>query len=243
MKKRLIYGFAAAVVILVAAVIIKLCTPSGTSHNINLPSPVGEDSSGLENSGIKRVEVTADTVQSALQTLKRAENFSRTYKIKDYWDSGESESTLNMWQKGENIRISISQKNTVKNILIRGNDLYIWYSGSSDVFSAKLTESSAAAEADRFSRLVTYEEILNIPRENILSAGYAEQAGQPCIFAEYKSGDLGYVNQIYVSVDSGLLVSLNRYDGNKLIYSMVSVSTELSTPSEDVFEIPSTGKA
>lgn len=239
MNKRIIYISIAALLVITITVLINTYGSTDDSHKITLPSPTAQSSGNIGDDKINRIEVTPETVKSVLETLSRAESFSRTYSIKTYWDGGESESTLNLWRKGENIRLSISQNNTVRNILVLGNDLYIWYGGSSVVFQSKLSESSVNKEIDKFSRLVTYEDIFETPVEDILNAGYLEQSGQACIFAEYKSGNSDYVNQIYVSIDSGLLVSLSRYDGEKLINSMASVSTELSTPSDDVFEIPS----
>lgn len=243
MNKRVIFGIISAVVIMAVAVIIKIYGPTNISHTIVMPSPVRENGENTGEDSIIRAEVNRETVQSALSILKRADSFSRTYKIKTYWDGGESESDFSLWKKGNNIRMSYSEQNTVKNILIIENDLYIWYDDSSSVLHSKLSENNLSKEIDMFSRLVTYEDVLSVPVENILDAGYFEKNEQQCIFVEYKSIDQNYVNQIYVSVDSGLLVSSSRYYGEKLANTMESVSTELSTPPNDFFAAPSKGKA
>lgn len=239
MKKRIIFGSIATVIIVVIAYLIIVFGPTDNSHVISMPSPAVDSDGNINNDSINRVEVSPETVKVVLGTLARSESFSRTYTIKSYWDGGESESTLNYWQNGGNIRLSISQDNTVKNILIRGNDLYVWYDGTFGVLKSKLSESSVSKEVDRFSRLVTYEEIMDISQENILDAYYIVHSGQPCIYVEYKSGELNYVYHIYISVDKGLLVSSEKYDGSKLIYSMQAASPELPTPSDDTFDIPS----
>lgn len=239
MKKPIFIGIIAVVIIAALAFVIITSGQSGSSHTISLPSPTADDGSSSGSDGIDRIEVNPKTVKTVLGTLTRAESFSRTYKIKNYWDGSESESTLNYWQNGSSIRLSITQDNTVRNILVLGNDLYVWYDGSSGAFKSQLSESNVSREIDMFSGLVTYEDIKEIPQEDILNAGYVDHSGQSCIYAEYKSGELNYVKHLYVSINTGLLVSLEKYDGDTLVYSMESVSIELSTPSDDVFNIPS----
>lgn len=239
MRKRILFGCIAVAIIAAIVILIKAIGSPDDSHAITIPSPAVETGGNIGDDGVNRVEVTPETVKVVLGTLARAESFSRTYTIKNYWDGGESESTLSYWQKGSNIRMNIKQNNTVRNILVLGNDLYVWYDGSSGIFKSKLSESNVSREVDMFSGLVTYEELKEIPQEDILNAGYIEHSGQACIYAEYKSGELNYVKHLYVSNDTGLLVSLEKYDGDTLIYSMESVSIELSTPSDDIFKIPS----
>ncbi len=238
MKKGITIGIIASVILAVVAFLIITYAQRANSHVVSLPSPAVESSGGFINDGVNRVEVNPETVKVVLGTLVRPESFSRSYTVKSVWVGGQSEETLSYWQSGKNIRLSISKNKTVRNILVRGSDLYVWYDGSSGVFESKLGESTVGEEVDRFSGLITYEDIMDIPQEDIIDAYYIEQSVKPCIYVEYKSGTLNYVSQLYIAIDTGLLVSASKYDGGKLIYSMESVSTELSTPSESVFDVP-----
>lgn len=230
-KNRTVWLAAAAIII---TVVVVLCLPTKTEYAISIPSPAttGDDA----NSSIRRADVTKDTVQSVLKTLQRAESYSRVYKITTLWSGGESESTLSVWKNSSKIRISISRGGTVKNILIDGSNLSIWYDGSSNVFHSTLSDAAAASELDEFSRLVTYEDILGVPADDVLVGDYVEHAGQSCISAKYKSNN--YVNQIYVSIRSGLLVSAEIDDGDTPVYKMESVSTDLTAPAENFFTAP-----
>ena len=238
MKKGITIGIIVAVILAAAAFLIIKYAQKDNSHVVSLPSPATESGGGFIDDGVDRVEVNPKTVKAVLGTLMRPTSFSRSYTVKSAWDGGQSEETLNFWQSGENIRINISKNETVRNILVRGSDLYVWYDGSSSVFKSKLNESSVSTEVDRFSSLITYEEIMDTPQENILDAYYIEQAAKPCIYVEYKSGAFNYVNQLYIAIDTGLLVSASKYDGGKLIYSMESSPAEISTPSDSVFDVP-----
>ncbi len=239
MKKRIIYGSIIALVVIAIAFLIIKYGPTDNSHVISMPSPATSSGDVSGDDGISRVEVNPNTVKTVLGTLVRAESFSRSYTIKTYWDGGDSTSALSYWQKGENIKLKISQNKSVRNILVRGDDLYTWYDGSSKTFKSKLSESSVGREVDMFSGLITYEDIMDVPQENVLDAYYIDQSGQPCIYSEYQNGELGYIYQVTISIDTGLLVSMKKYDGEKLIFSMESASPELSTPSDEIFEIPS----
>ena len=239
MKKPLFYGSIVAVIIIMILIVMRFFIPSNSNLSITVPSPTGASGESNSSNGIKYLDVTPQTVQTALKTLTRADSFSRTYTIKSKWDGGESDSTLKMWKKTDNTRMIITQSGTVENILVRGNDLFVWYDGSSRVFTSKLSKSNVDSDVDKFSRLITYEDIYNVKTDDITKADYETKNSQPCIFAEYKSSDGNYVNQIYVALDSGLLLSSNVYQGATLVYSMTS-ETSLTTPPDDVFAVPST---
>ena len=241
MNKRIIIGIIITVLIVAAAILMRTYGPTDTSHKIILPSPAGGNIGNTENDNINRVEVTTENVQSVLETLKRADSYSRTYTFKSYWEGGVDETTQSLWRKGDKARVSITQDKSIKNIVVNGNDLYIWYEGYSGVLHSKLGEGVVNKEVDRLSRLVTYEDLLSTAPENIIKASYeVDKSEEPCIYVEYKSGSLGYVNHIYVSIQSGLLVSSSRYDGDKLIDSIEAAPTDLSTPPDNTFKIPTT---
>jgi len=238
MKKRLFYfGTIAAVAVIIALVLYKLYSPGGTQQAINVPSPAASSSS-VSIGGKIRLDVTQGTVQTVLKTLSRTNNYSQTYTVTSLWNGGQSVSTLNIWQKNDKTKMTVSQNNTVTNYLISRNDLYIWYNGSSSVFKSKLSDVNENSDIDRFSRQIRYEDIDDVSVSDIITASYKVEEDKPCIYAEYKSGTLGYVKHISVFIDSGLLYSAEIYDGETLVYSMKSDSTNITTPPDDVFNVP-----
>ncbi|MEG1315877.1 MAG: hypothetical protein RSC86_00715 [Oscillospiraceae bacterium] len=242
MKKRVIYGIIIAAFIVAAAILLKVFGPPSTQHKITLPSPASESGNGFHINSDSLAEVTPETVQAVLKTISRAESYHHTYSIKSFWAGGSSEATYALWQKGANTRLSISRNDMIKNLLIVDGLVSVWYNDSSSVFTSSLSDYDFR-DADKFSSLISYEEILSCPIEDILSADYVDKLEEPCIYAKYKSGGSNYVNHIYVSVDTGLLMAAEIYDGETLIYSMSALSTELSTPADDIFVAPSTKKA
>ena len=243
MKEKLLSFFknktrllTAAAVVIVVLVVVRLCLPVRTEHDISLPTPAGSGST--LNSGIRRADVTKDTVQAVLQTLVRAESYSRVYRVTTLWTGGQSESTVSVWKSGGKTRVSTASGSTTKNVLLDGKTLSIWYGSSGAVFRTQLTDSADTRELDEFSRLVTYEGVLDVSAESILDADYVDHGGQSCIYVKYKSGSNNYVNQIYVAISSGLLVSAEIDDGETAVYKMDSVSTDLSVPADSSFTPP-----
>ncbi|NLV86308.1 MAG: hypothetical protein GX025_03690 [Clostridiales bacterium] len=236
MNKKLIYALIAAIALTVIIVILSTVGSVRQTPSINLPSPDSQGGSANADSDIGVLGVTKDTVQTVLSKLSKVESFSRSYTVTTYWQGGESEESINYWQKGKNIRMSLSRNGYVKNTLIADDKLYFWYDSVDKINETEIKEESLAS-TDRYARLISYEELLESGIADIKDAGYIEKLGEPCIFAEYVGSD-NYVNRVYISVSSGLLLAYERYEGSKLAVSMEAEYTDLSTPSDDIFAPP-----
>ena len=123
----------------------------------------------------------------------------------------------------------------VRNILISGGKLYIWYDYSADVFTSDKVDGT---EADEWLRCISYGELLDLPSASILNASYELFGGESCIYVEYVSGEFGYKSCVYISVSTGLLMGARVYDGETLVYQMNSSTPDLATPGEEVFALP-----
>jgi hypothetical protein len=74
------------------------------------------------------------------------------------------------------------------------------------------------AEQDTIARIPTYEDILELKRDDILAASYIEYEGNPYIYVRFNG--LMYVHEYYISTNSGLVDIAKKYDGEALVYSM-----------------------
>jgi outer membrane lipoprotein-sorting protein len=193
------------------------------------PSPEGGDSQG---STAALAEVKPSTVQAVVERLSRAESYSRTVTVTDYWQGGESRQTLAEWVNGGSRRIRGADG---KNILLPADgDALVWYDDDSGIYSGQ----RAVDDADQWLRCLTYEELLEKPVSDIQDAGYTELNGEMCIYASYRSGAFGYENTVYVSVSTGLLMGAETRDGDTLVYAMESGTPTLSQPEDDYFKSP-----
>ena len=122
----------------------------------------------------------------------------------------------------------------MKHILLRGADKWIWYSDAEGVYTGPAHDG----DADGYQTIPTYEDLLALPVEDILDAGYTEYDGASVIYARYRSGPFGYETTCYVSDETGLLIGAETYDGEVLIYAMRSGPVEITTPDESVFTPP-----
>lgn len=222
--------------VLTAAVIVYALFFMGqsveTSH-VALPTAgVGDNSGGNDSPEIVEAAITTSNVQAVLARLSRAENYSTTVTISDYWLEGSSTTELQVWVSGGNVRIRSEIGASERNVLLLDGTLYIWYDSIAGVHIMAYNGSS-----DAWMRSISYEEVLDLPAESILSAGYRQYNGVDCIYVEYEPGPENYVNRIYVSVESGLLIGSESYENDVLIYRMYS-QPELGDQDESLFTPP-----
>jgi hypothetical protein len=180
-------------VLCAAVFIIWILFPYTNPIAITLASP-RVSSSAQPHSGSpisNKAELTPDTVQAVVRTLTRQENYSRNYTVNLYWSGGSLTSNINLTVDGDNMTV---------------NDVTYSRGG------VKL------AEQDTIARIPTYEDILELERDDILAAAYIEYEGNPYIYVRFNG--LMYVHEYYISTDSGLLDIANKYDGEALVYSM-----------------------
>lgn len=236
MNKKLPIILIGAVLVLIAGIFVfTLLNSSSDTPTISLPGSVTE---AWGNDG-SLITITPENVQTALSTIGRVDEYSREYYVTTFWSGGNSTASVKVWQNGDLLRISQKQHGISKNIVFSGDNVYYWYGDSNKVYSAKHSDFDSN-DLDRYSRIISYQEILSIPTERILEAGYEEKLGENCIYAVYESEDKHYVNRIYVSVNTGLLVAAESEENGIVINSMSSVITTLATPDDDIFIPPTT---
>lgn len=237
MNKKLIYWLCALfAVVVIAVVAIRIWGNSVDLPSIAIPSPSSDATgNGLGGNG-NRLEVSPDTVRELLNELERSDVYSRGYQLWTYWNGGEAEAKISVWQNGDRFRVLHTQNNTGKNTMISDGRVYYWYEGSRQVFSAELDDAGNDA-LDDYARLITLTELMSLPAKDIKSAGYEERNGEGCIFVEY-NGEGNRLYRLYISVDKGLLISGEVLEDGKRIYLMESVFTEDTVPDESIFKLP-----
>lgn len=229
-------------IVLMAAALVYLVlllspTASVDTPAVILPSPAAESDAPPDAAAEpeKRVvAVTPETVQTAVGMLARAGSYSRMIIAETFWTGGSAVRSINVAVSGERARLTVSDSHGVKNVLISGDELWIWYPDSDRVYSGP----AGGSAADEYQSLLTYEDILRLDPASITDAGYMDYNGDNCIYAEYTDGELGYVSRFWVSVNTGLLMGSETRDGETLVYRMSSSVPDISTPDESVFDPP-----
>lgn len=240
MRKRQIFLYILIFIVLGATVLFLIeMTPGSDADTVPvvLPTLAPDDDASADATPKpteQAITVTADNVQVALKTLSRAENYTRRLSVENFWSGGSSSQTIDVAVSGGSTKLAISSNGSTRHVLISGGEKWIWYSDSEAVFHGV----SAEDDSDRYQTLLSYEDILDLPREAIKEAAITSYEGSMCIFVRYISGAMSYENHAYIDLSSGLLCGLETYDGDALIYRMSSAEADLSTPDESVFVHP-----
>ena len=209
-------------------------TPAVLLPPVTTPDAFGGDSVGTPETQ-QTVAVTPETVQTALGTLHRADSFSRTLTVERFWTGGSSSETVSVWARGDQLRIAVHPdgSDTVKNVLFSGKDKWIWYSDREEIYHGP----ARTGDPDAYQSILTYEDVLRLDQRNITDAGFTDYDGVNCIYVRYVTGEFLYDNICYVSVDTGLLMGQETYDGDILIYAMHSTVPDISTSDDAVFTV------
>ena len=246
MKRGIFFYVLIVLALLALAGLIWALSPGKTPDTpvVVLSLPPAPDSSALPSGEDPAkdtvIDITTETVQTAISTLRRAEGYSRRLTVQSFWSGGSSTTEIDAHIRGEDVRLMVREggalRSEVKNILIKGGEAWIWYEGEAGVWHG----SAKDGDADAYQTLLTYEDVLSLDESAILDAGYTVWQGENCLFVRYTAGELGYEHLCYISDATGLLMGTETYDGNVLIYAMRSSAPELSPPDAALFETPKT---
>jgi hypothetical protein len=205
-----------------AQIVIPLPTAAATDAVVTAGAPGGAEA----------IAVTKTTVQNVIATLARPNVYSRDIMVERFWNGGNAVSNFNVAIFNKSALLKTTSGGTEKNVIVTENATYIWYAGDREPFVY-----SGEASSDEFSMILTYEDILSLDKSEILDAAFVTTNGVPEISVMYATGELGYVTECRVSVELGLLVEAEVYDGDTLIYRMSASEANLDEPTAQ-FRLP-----
>lgn len=232
-RSRVTAAFLAVTVLVI--VVMLSGTLRRTSH-ITLPS--SEQSPGQTSATgetLTVVEVTPKTVQAAIATLSRPQEYRRTVTVEQLWagGSGSYETAAAVsggWTRTDRTLTS----GRVRHALTDGETTYIWYDSETEVYAAP----AGGISADDEQMIPTYEEILELPVEAIAAADYRTISGVNCVYVETAADPDGYVLRYWVSVDTGLLTVSERLVNGEPVYRMAALALDQDLPSAADFTLP-----
>ena len=98
---------------------------------VELPTAEPTDGSSGPGGGEEDVvSLTPDTVQAVISMLTRADSYSRTVTVEDFWDGGSSSTELKVWEDHGRSLIRVERDGYVRNILISGGKLVVKVMGT-----------------------------------------------------------------------------------------------------------------
>ena len=242
MKKRRISRAATGFVVLVVLVVaLMLSNTLRSSRRIVLPVETetpGQttESPSVGGDALTVVAVTPETVQAAIETLARPEQYRQTVSVQQFWSGGNgtSETTaavLTPWSRLDRQLADGRQRH----VLTDGETTYLWYNSEQSV----LRVSAGSITADMEQSIPTYEDVLQLPVETIAAADYRTIGDQVnCIYVETAADEAGYTLRYWVSVDTGLLVAAEKLSGKETVYRMWQTAIDLVPVFTDEFTLP-----
>jgi hypothetical protein len=203
--------------------------------------PIIERPNDTEPDELHRVEVNRETIQAVVSILSRPEIFSRQVTIESFWEGGQAVFVIDVSVYHDMTSLHIVPPvGEEKRIIVTPDKLYIWYPGDESVFVGNPAPSGDGVRAaDEWHMLLTFENILDLNRNDIIDGGYTEFNGELSVFALYRSAELGNTREYFISLDLGLVIAVNVHDErNMLIYSMTAGETAVGVISPDAFILP-----
>lgn len=238
-------------ILLVVVLLVRNSLPRNA--HIIFPSQVDNGAEELGEAGgegaLVQVEITPETVQSAIATLHRPESYRRAVTLDDFWSGGSVRSRLQVAVSGAYTRTDEilvmttwdnSDKETTqpaarnRHTITNGEDTWIWYGSS-----AHWTKVAAGGiSADDEQRIPTYEDILTLDPSQIAAADYRDLSGVSCIFVETVPDEAGYVLRYWVNVENGLLAAAEKLVDGNAVYHMASLALDEEEPGTADFTLP-----
>lgn len=223
-KKRLFIAFSITMILVVAIFtslgrsILSLTTP-----HVVLPTLSSSTSNPLEytgNSSLYQVTVTPHNVQSVIKSLVISQSYYRNLQTTLFWGTGDGQFTQTSAELWYHQGVSHVKKTLpsgeIRHDMIHEDSIYYWYEGE-DTY---LTKPSHLYGAEYAQSIPSYETVLDLDVSAIHVADFQTKEQIPCIYIEATPAPLFYTERYWVSVETGLLVAAETYEGDKLIYRM-----------------------
>ena len=227
------------VLLLVLFVVLLLGNSLRRTAHIVLPSadaavtPDGELSE--EQTALHLVEIRPDTVQSAIATLERPTLYRRTLTVQQFWSGGSGTQEETVTAAGGWTRVDRTlAAGQVRHIVTNGENTYLWYNRQ----TAVQTVPTNGITADMEQHSPTYEDVLELPTDQITQADYRTVNGVNCIYVETAADEAGYVLCYWVSVETGLLVAAEKQQNGETVYRLWQTEQDLEPEVDEDFVLP-----
>jgi len=227
------------VTVTVAIVAVMMLSTLRRPERITLPTleeTSGEISDGLAgNETLTLVEVTPETVQTAVATLARPQSYQRTVIVERFWNggSGSGQSTVTVdhgWTRVDRTLPNGQTRHAVTN----GETTHIWYDQEETVY----TTPAGGISADDEQIIPTYEDVLELPVESITAADYRVEADRQCIYVETAEDADGYLRRFWIDLECGLLAMAETLQYGEIVYRMGAMELTTAADLQGYFTLP-----
>lgn len=185
---------------------------------------------------LQAVEIDRGNIKRLIAAMHRPEQYHLAASTTIYYSGGQSTTAAESYVSGGRSRSVIYDAGgAVRRHLLRsGEALYIWRAGASDYYTGRV----GSFTDDDLIYIPTYERILELAEEDILSADFSLYNEVYCIVVEAMDGRSGCRNLYYISVEDGLLVGAQSFEGETLVYALSAEILDFPQQEGDLFVLP-----
>lgn len=238
-KRRMDRITVAFIVVMALAIAVMFGNNLRRPARVVLPdlSDTGEqtEEDGAGGDALALVQISPQTVQSAIATLERPEQYRRTITIEQFWDGGSAAYEVSVlvygaWTRTDRTLTDGRSRHSITD----GETTWIWYDDEQEMYSG----SAAGITADNEQTIPTYEEVLDLPAEAIAQADYRTISDVNCIYVETSEMPSGDVLRYWISVETGLLAASEKLVDGETVYRMGALTVDLSAPAAEDLTLP-----
>lgn len=244
MKKRSTMALIAAMAVIAVGIFISLFLSSSDrndAYTITLPgqgSAVIDPSHDIGESNrskLQTISVNTSNIQDVIASLERPEAYQCQLETTYYYQDTQSSMKSQLWKSGDLVRISqkLADEQTGQQALLSENWAYLW--GAEGIYTRFVRQER---DADLYGRFPTYEDLLDLPREQIVKGEVRELDGQFCLYAETQDPVTGELEQWYILVENGILLYAAGTLGGVSTYESRLVNLQLEPTEEGIFLLP-----
>jgi hypothetical protein len=230
-------GFGSLVVLVIA---LLLSNSLRRSSHIVLPAADAAAASASASQsqgggGVVTVDITPQTVQSAIASLERPASYARVLTCEYLWSGGNAsfQATVKVsggWTRTDTAQIDGRQRH----VLTDGSRTYVWYDSQREYYAG----AAGDVTADQEQHLPTYEDILQLDADRITAADYRVFAEENCIYVETAPDDAGYSLRYWVSTSTGLLTGAERLCKGESVFRAAAQPLLETAPTAADFTLP-----
>lgn len=183
-----------------------------------------------------KAAINADNVVQVVREMKRPENYY--YESSGELFSGTSSTKYfrKTWKQGQWQRIDhLSASGVATMHAIYGNEVaFFWEPNSRTYYKTNAGDISA----DNAQMIMTYEDILSLTADEIISASFITHKNQGCIYVVAQPMDLGYQTQYWISTETGLLLAGQAKKDGTVFYTVRIENLKIGEQEDVVFRLP-----
>ena len=185
---------------------------------------------------LESVKIDRSNIKKLVEAMRRPDQYHISAGSTVYHSAGQSTTGTEGYISGELSKVVAFDQNgqSQKHCILTAEKAYIWGEGSGTWHEC----SRGNFEVDDELVIPTYEKILELDEENIVNADFSLYNEIYCVFVETVDPVSSYRNLYYISVNDGLLVGAQSFEGDMLVYSLSVSVLDMPQDTNGIFSLP-----